>query len=83
MGAFRGEAEGKVVGNQGLVEGLERDNKLLQDRIDGLRGGLVGEGGRDLDKRLIAAKWQYGTLKKEYQGKIEQLLKFEMVAKST
>jgi hypothetical protein len=58
-------------------------NKVLQDRVDGLRGLLVGDGDSELDKRLIASKWQYVTLKKEYQGMIDQLLKFEMVAKST
>jgi hypothetical protein len=39
---------------------------VLQDRIDGLRGLLVGGGDSELDKRLIAAKWRYVTLKKEY-----------------
>jgi hypothetical protein len=50
---------------------LEGGGKLLEDRIGGLRGLLVGGGGGDLEKRLVAAKYQYVSLGKEYQGKIE------------
>jgi hypothetical protein len=58
----RGETE--VGGNQIVMVDLEGNNKILQDRIDGLRGLLPDPGASDLEKRLIAAKYQYVTLKK-------------------